>query len=125
MGGKRKQNSPKKKEEALEIEGVQYISYPCPERKGGGAAISLLAGDFSLTRLDIIVPKNLKIVWGIVSPKVSTQDFKGILVCSFYSAPYNRRKTQRIQHIAINEELKARYKDFYFLAGGHKNYLNL
>ena len=65
-------------EEALEMEGVQYISNPRPDRKGGGAAISLLAGSFTLTRLEIIVPKNLEVVWGIVRPKVSTQDFSRI-----------------------------------------------
>ena len=113
-------------EEALEIEGLQYISNPRPDRKGGGAAISLLAGSFTLTRLDSIVPKNLEVVWGIVRPKVPTQEFKGIIVCSFYSAPHNRRKTQLIQHIAINHgELKARYKDCYFLCGGDKNDLNI
>ena len=35
-------------EKALETEGVQYISNPRPDRKGGGAAISLLAGNFAL-----------------------------------------------------------------------------
>ena len=43
-------------EEALEIHGIQYISNPRPDRKGGGAAISLLPGEFTMTRLDVTVP---------------------------------------------------------------------
>ena len=56
-------------EEALELEGIQYISNPRPAQRGGGAAISLISGEFTLSRLDVIVPKNLEVVWGIVRPK--------------------------------------------------------
>ena len=44
-------------EEALELHGIQYISNPRPHRKGGGAAISLLPGEFTLTRLEVLIPK--------------------------------------------------------------------
>ena len=55
-----------------------------------------------------------------------TSEFKGIVVCSFYSVPYSKTKTQLIQHITINyTELKTRYKDCFFLAGGDKNNLKL
>ena len=35
-------------EEALELEGIQYISNPRLASRGGGAAISLLSGAFTL-----------------------------------------------------------------------------
>ena len=84
-------------EEALEIEGIQYISNPRPDRRGGGAAITLLSGDLTLTRLDVILPKNLEVVWGLVRPKEPTTDFKGIILCSFYSVPYSKKKAQLVQ----------------------------
>ena len=114
-------------EEALELEGVQYLSNTRPDRRGGGAAISLISGDFTLTRLDEIIPKNLEVVWGIVRPKIPTSQFKGIIVCSFYSVPHSKRKSQLIEHIlAINyESLKAGNNDCFFLMGGDKNDLEI
>ena len=113
-------------EEALEPEGIQYISNPRPERKGGGVAISLLPGEFTLTKLDVLVPKNIEVVWGIVRPVKPTVEFKGIIVCSFYCAPNSKTKTQLTEHIAINHgQLKAIYKNCFFLAGGDKNELNI
>ena len=63
-------------EEALEIQGIQYISNPRPDRRGGGAAISLLAGDFVLTKLDVIQPNNLEVVWGLVKPRGPTSNVR-------------------------------------------------
>ena len=54
---KEKKTRQDKLEEALELDGIQYISNPRPDRRGGGAAISLMAGEFTLTKLDVIVPK--------------------------------------------------------------------
>ena len=113
-------------EEAWEMQRIQYISNPRPDRRGGGAAISLLAGEFSLTKLDVIQPKNLEVVWGLVGPKKPTESFKGIIICSFYAVPYSKTKVQLIEHITINfTELKTRYKDCYILTGGDINYLNV
>ena len=40
--------------------------------------------------------------------------------------PSIRKKRQLVQHIAINyTELKSRYKDFFFVTGGDKNYLDV
>ena len=48
-------------EEALQLEGIKYISNPRPNRRGGGAAITLIEGDFTLVKLDVLVPKFLKL----------------------------------------------------------------
>ena len=43
-------------EEALTIHGIQYISTPIPNRRGGGAAITLISDSpFVLTQLDVSV----------------------------------------------------------------------
>ena len=47
-------------EEAFELKGITYISNPRPDRRGGGAAISLLPGEFTLSKLDLFIPKNLE-----------------------------------------------------------------
>ena len=113
-------------EQAQELQGIQYISSPRPNQRGGGAAISLISGEFKLTKLDVIIPKNLEVVWGLVRPKQPTTDFKGIVVCCFYSVPSSRKKAQLVQHIAINHaNLKSKYKDCFFLTGGDKNDLDV
>ena len=113
-------------EEAFELEGVTWISNTRPDRRGGGAAISLLNEDFTITKLDVIIPKNLEVLWGLVRPKRPTTDFKGIVVCSFYSVPYSKKKVQLVQHLAINyAELKSKYKNCFFLFGGDKNDLQI
>ena len=123
---KEKKDHQDKIEEALEIEGIHYISNTRPNRRGGGAAISLICEDFTLTKRDVLIPKNLELVWGLVRPKQPTTDFKGIIVCAFYSVPHSKRKTQLVEHIAINHgELKAVYKGFFFLTGGDKNDLEI
>ena len=79
-----------------------------------------------LTKLDVLIPKNLEVVWGLVRPKKPTPDFKGIIVCSFYSVPNSKRKTQLIEHITVNySQLRAGNKDCFFLAGGDKNDLDI
>ena len=52
------------------MEGVQYTSNPRPDRRVGGAAITLIVGDFSLTKLNVMIPKGLEVVWGVVKPKI-------------------------------------------------------
>ena len=75
-----------------------------------------------MTKLDIIQPNNLEVVWGLVKPRNPTPDFKGIIVCSFYSVPYSKSKKQLVQHITINyTELKARHKNCFFVAEGDIN----
>ena len=73
---KENKNHKDKIEEALELQGIQYISNTRPVRRGGGAAISLMSGDFTLTRLDVLVPENLEVVWGLVKPTQPTSLFK-------------------------------------------------
>ena len=70
-------------------------------------------------------PKSLEVVWGLVKPRTPTSQFKGIIVCSFYLVPHSNRKSQLVEHIALNySELKVKHKDFLFLVGGDKNDLD-
>jgi cAMP phosphodiesterase len=85
-----------------------------------------MEGDFTLTKLDIPTPSRLEVVWGLVKPRVPTKQFKGIIICSFYSVPHSTQKTKLIEHITINYSvLKAKHKDCFFLMGGDKNDVDL
>ena len=67
-------------EEALEIHGIQYISTPRPNRRVGGAAITLIReSPFVLTKLDISVMSgdlSLELCWGLLKPKMPTGHIK-------------------------------------------------
>ena len=56
-------------EKMLQMEGLKYISTPRTTKRGGGAAIIVNTEKFSLDKLDLAVPHNLEIVWGIIRPK--------------------------------------------------------
>ena len=117
-------------EEALEIHGIQYISTPRPNRRGGGAAITLIRDSpFVLTQLDpscMSVDDSLEVCWGLLKPKQPTGPIKSIIVCSFYIPPYSKKKSALIEHISLNYFiLKSQHPDAAFLCGGDKNDLNI
>ena len=119
-----------KVEEALEIHGIQYISTPRPNRRGGGAAITLMReSPFVLTQLDVTVlsgEDTLEVCWGLLKPKTPTGQIKCIIVCSFYIPPHSKKKTALIQHISLNYYiLKSQYPESAFICGGDKNDLNI
>ena len=117
-------------EEALEIHGIKYISTPLPDRRGGGAAITLISDSpFVLSKLDVTVfsgEDSLEVCWGLVKPKTPTGHIKSLIVCSFYLPPNSRKKSALIQHISLNYYiLKTQYPDSAFICGGDTNDLNI
>ena len=76
-------------EELLEIQGINYISTPRPDRRGGGVAITLLSNSpFLLTKLDHSTfpgDKSLEVCWGLVKPKTPTGHIKTIIVCANFA----------------------------------------
>ena len=57
-------------EKMLHMEGLKYISTPRPSTKrGGGTAIVAAVDKFSLEKLDVLIPHNLEICWGLLRPK--------------------------------------------------------
>ena len=58
-------------EELFELRGMKYISTPRPgTRRGGGAAIVVNTEVFSISKLNINIPHNLEIVWGLLRSKI-------------------------------------------------------
>ena len=117
-------------EEALELHGIQYISTPRPNRRGGGAAITLISDSpFVLTKLDIPImtgQQELEIGWGLLRPRTPTGNINCITVCAFYLPPYSRKKSALVEHISLNYfSLKSQYPDSAFILGGDKNDLKI
>ena len=80
----------------LNMEGLKYISTPRPSAKrGGGAAIVAPIDKFSLEKLDILIPHNLEIVYGLLRPKNVTKGGISEIICvSFYCPPRSPKKSK-------------------------------
>ena len=91
-------------EDMLESEGLKYISTPRPTG-WGGAAIIVNQEYFSLEKLNIHIPHNLEIIWGLMKPKDENAIYKKIILCSFYSPPNSRNNTKLTDHIITTLQL--------------------
>ena len=116
----------KRIEELLEIKNISYISTPRPgAKRGGGAAIATNTDRFSVTKLNIFIPKPLEIVWALMRPINPTGDVKKVILCSFYSPPNSRKNKHLIDHISITyNSLKIQHPEADFLMSGDKNDLD-
>ena len=86
--GKKNKHFQGKVEEMTELHGLKYISSGARPsgKRGGGTGIITNLRKFSLDKLDVHVPHNLEVKWGLVRPKSQRGAiYKEVLVCSFYS----------------------------------------
>ena len=89
-------------EEMLEMRAISYISTPRPgARRGGGAGIAFNPARFSVSKLNINIPKPLEIVWALMRPIVPTGDIRKIILCSFYSPPNSKKNNLLVDHISV------------------------
>ena len=128
--GKKNKHFQNKVEEMAEINGFKYISSGARPsgKRGGGTGIIVNLKKFTLDRIDVNVPHNLEVQWGIVRPKEVQRSakYKEILVCSFYSPPTSRKNKKLIDHMVTSTHaLLARYPNAAIILAGDKNALPL
>ena len=83
----------KRIEEMFEMKSISYISTPRPgAKRGGGAAIATNTDRFSVTKLNIFIPKPLEIVWALMRPIDPTGDVKKVILCSFLFSPQLKKE---------------------------------
>ena len=117
-------------EENFEINGIEYISTPRPNRRGGGVAITLISDSpFVISKINIPTDpgsKPLETCWGLLRPKAPTGHIKSIIICAFYLPPYSKQKSALVEHISLTYfSLKAQHPESAFICGGDKNDLNI
>ena len=124
--GKRKHSF--KTEPMFHMEGLKYISTPRPpQKRGGGAAIVSPISKFDLQKLDVLIPYNLEICWGMLRPKSEHNlGIKEIIVASFYSPPRSKKKSKLLDHIlATLHSLFIKYPKAGVIIGGDRNDLDI
>ena len=128
--GKKNKHFQGKVEEMTELHGLKYISSGARPsgKRGGGTGIITNLRKFSLDKLDVHVPHNLEVKWGIVRPKESQRGgiYKEVLVCSFYSPPSSKKNKKLTDHlVTTTHALLAKYPDAAVILAGDKNDLPL
>ena len=121
----KKQDHKQKIEELENKYGYKWYSFARPKFRddgsltgGGGSTILVNQRNFSSSKIDdIIVPKNVEVVWVKVFPKQKSE-VKVFIICGIYSKPNSRTKTILNDHIATNFHLfkmKHEMAKFFFL----------
>ena len=112
-------------EKMLEMSGLKYLSTARPGG-WGGAALIVNEQKFSLERININIPHNLEVIWGILKPKAENAYFKKIIVCSFYSPPKSRKNQKLTDHLVTTlQMLKTVHPDCPMILGADKNSMNI
>ena len=95
---------------------------------GGGTAIIVNQRNFTSSRIeDIVIPKNLEVVWVKVVSKHNIS-FKTFIICAIYSKPNSKTKTLLNDHISTNYHLlkmKTPTAKFWFLGDFNDHSPNL
>jgi hypothetical protein len=81
---------------------------------------------FSLEKIQVIIPHNLEVVWGLMRPKKTTSKIKEIIVAAFYSPPNSKKSSKLLDHlISTIHFLLSKYPNAGVVMGGDKNNLNI
>ena len=115
-------------EKMLHMHGYKYISTPRPpSKRGGGAAIVASIEKFSLEKLDVLIPHNLEVCWGLLRPKTDKQTgIREIIVASFYSPPKSKKKAKLLDHLLSTIHiLLTKFPNAGVIIGADKNDLNI
>ena len=110
--------------ELFELKGITYISTPRSLRAGGGAAICARDEMFTLTKLNVTIPRKLEIVWGLLKPKEIIGKITKIIVCCFYCPPNSKKKTALIEHMTMTlHSLRSTFPNAGVIVSGDRNSL--
>ena len=114
-------------EKMLEIEGLKYISTPrASYKRGGGCAIVAHLPQFSLEKVDVIIPRSVEVVYGLLRPRNPTTELREIIAVAFYCPPKSRSKSKLLDHIITTVQmLLTKYPRAGIVIGGDRNDMSI
>ena len=106
---------------------MKYISTPRPgAKRGGGAAIAVRLDKFLITKLNILIPNGLEVVWGLLKPKEISGQITKIISCCFYSPPRSKKRSALVDHITLTlQNLLSIHPNAGILISGDRNSLEI
>ena len=112
-------------EKICQTQGLQYFSNPRhPFKRGGGTAIVVDTSKIFFEKLNIVIPHNLEIIWGLLRPKQASF-YKVIIVASFYLPPKSKKKSKLFDHVSETLHIAPRLKQIVTLPTRGKNILSV
>ena len=114
-------------ESMLELRGIKYVSTPRPgAQRGGGVALACSQERFTLSKLNILVPKPLEACFALVKPKNPTGKSNKYIFCSFYSPPRSRSNNKLSEFLAATlGTLRTEHPGARVILGGDVNDMRL
>ena len=95
-------------------------------RRGGGAAIAVRMKKFSISKLNIPLPRAVEVVWGLLKPKVVTGKISTIIVCCFYSPPNSKKNRVLIDHLTVTlQSLLSKHPNAGVIISGDRNSIDI
>merc|ERR1712129_520667 len=95
-------------------------------QRGGGAAIAVRLEKFSISKLNIPLPRSVEVVWGLLKPKIGTGKVKTIIVCCFYSPPRSRKNQVLVDHLTVTlQSLLAVHVNAGVIISGDRNSIEI
>ena len=109
------------------MSGIKYISTPRPgAQRGGGAAIAVRLDKFSISKLNIAIPRAVEVVWGLLRPKTVSGRINTIIACCFYSPPKSWKNTVLIDHITVTlQTLLNTHSNAGIIISGDRNSIDI
>ena len=81
---------------------------------------------FSLEKIDVLIPRSVEVVYGLLRPKQPSTQMKEIIVVAFYSPPKSRKKTELMDHIISTcQSLLTKYPQAGIVIGGDRNEMSI
>ena len=109
-------------EKMFQLDGLKYISTPRITKRGGGAAIVVNTQKFSLEKIQVVIPHNLEVVWGLMRPKQTTAKIREFIIGAFYSPPNSKKNGKLLDHLmSTTHYLLSKYPNAGLVLGGDKN----
>ena len=110
----------------LEIDGLKYISTPRTKKRGDGAAIIVNQETFYLEKIEVAIPHNVEIVWGLMRPKKVISKIREIIISAFYSPPKSKKKSKLLdQMMPTTHLLLTKYPEAGLIMGDDKKDLKI
>ena len=82
-------------ESMFETRGIHYVSTPRPSvKRGGGTGLACSSDVFTMTKLNVHIPKALEACFALVKPRNPIGKASKYLCCLFYSPPESRSNTK-------------------------------
>ena len=110
-------------EELLELDGIKYISTPRPGKRGGGAALAVRLENYTISKLNIAIPRPVEVVWGLLRPNIPNMKIKTIIACCFFSPPRSKKNRVLIDHMTVT--LQALLTTHSIIISGDRNNIDI